>query len=137
MTNLTNGHKFSHEELLKALQDVEDRMDILLTPYFLLHKTAECVKYDKLLEGDGIDVGIRDKAFTQYMYDILKANFGLSPDEVRNGFTYKVGEVPVRVKVYTRNYNFFQYPDHKVYMFGTYQLPNPFENYKKAQYIVR
>ena len=77
MMNGENGQKFSHEELLKALMNAEDWMDQLLTPFFLLNKTAECVKYDRLLEGDGIDVGIRDKSFTQYVYDIMKELFGL------------------------------------------------------------
>ena len=133
----TNGWQFSHEELLKALYNVEDWMDQLLTPYFLLGKTAEAVKYDKLLEGDGIDVGIRNKSFTQYVYDILKTNFNLLPEDVNKGFEYKVGEVPVRVKVYTRNYHFFKYPDIKIYQYGRFQLPNPFENYWKSRFLVR
>lgn len=112
-------------------------MDRLLTPYFLLGKTADCVKHDRLLEGDGIDVGIRDKSFTQYVYDILKEYFKLTPEEVNKGFEYKVGEVPVRIKVYSRNYYFFKYPDHVVYQFGTYQLPNPWEVYWKSRFLVR
>ena len=122
---------------MKALYNVEDWMDQLLTPYFLLGKTAEAVKYDKLLEGDGIDVGIRNKSFTQYVYDILKTNFNLLPEDVNKGFEYKVGEVPVRVKVYTRNYHFFKYPDIKIYQYGRFQLPNPFENYWKSRFLVR
>lgn len=137
MMNGTSGQQFSHEELLKALQNVEDWMDQLLTPYFLLGKTAECVRYDRLLEGDGIDIGIRDKSLTQYVYDIVKTNLGLMPEDINHGFEYKVGEVLVRVKVYTRNYNFFKYPDVRVYQFGSYQLPNPFNTYWKARGLVR
>ena len=142
--NGMNGSKFnpiksdfSSDELYKALMNVEDLMDQLLTPYFLLGKTADCVKHDRLLEGDGIDIGIRNKSFTQYVYDILQDQFKLQPEEVNKGFEYKVGEVPVRIKVYTRDYYFFKYPDHVVYQFGTYQLPNPFDVYWKARGLVR
>ena len=137
MTNGESGKQFNSEDLQKALLSVEDLMDQLLTPYFLLGKTAECVKYDRLLEGDGIDVGIRDKSLTQYVYDILRDQFKFQPEDVQKGFEYKVGEVPVRIKVYTRNYHFFKYPDHVVYQFGTYALPNPFEIYWKARGLIR
>lgn len=129
--------EFTHEELLKALMNVEDWMDQLLTPFFLFGKVAECVKRDRLLEGDGIDVGIRDKSLTQYVYDILNTNFKLKPEDVNHGFEYKVGEVPVRVKVYSRNYHFFKYPDIKIYQFGQYQLPNPFDIYWKSRFLIR
>ena len=137
MTNLTNGHKFSHEELLKALYNVEDFMDQLVTPYFLLMETGDCVKHDRLLSGTGIDVGMRNKSFTQFVYDIMKTNFNLTPEEINQGFEYKVGEVPVRVKVYTRNYKFFQYPDIKIYEYGRFQLPNPWDVYWQTRFIVR
>ena len=112
-------------------------MDRLLTPYFLLGNTADDVKHDRYLHGDGIDIGIRNTAFTQYVYDILNAFFQYKPEDVKNGFEYKVGEVPVRIKVYTRNYHFFKYPDLKVYQFGNYQLPNPFDIYWKSRFLIR
>ena len=132
-----NGQNFNSDQLYEALRNVEDLMDRLLTPYFLLKKTAYDVKHDRYLEGDGIDVGIRSTAFTQYMYDILKEFFGFTPEEVNKGFEYKVGEVPVRIKVYFRNYHFFKYPDTKVYQYGTYLLPNPWDIYWKSRFLIR
>ena len=134
--NGESGQIFSDPDLLKALHSIEDLMDQLLTPYFLHKKTAECVKHNKLLEGDGIDVLIRDKSVTQYVEDILKG-YGFEPNKLKEGFEYKVGEVPVRVKVYSCNYHFFKYPDHVVYQFGTYQLANPFDVYWKSRYLIR
>ena len=130
--------EFSNEQLLEALRTVEDLMDQLLTPYFLLGKTAECVKKNMLLDGTGIDVGIRDKSLTQYFYDIVADRLKLTKDQIKDGFEYNaVNGVPIRIKVYTRDYSFFKYPDHVVYQFGTYQLANPFNNYWKAQYIIK
>ena len=130
--------EYTNEQLLEALHTIEDFMDQLLTPYFLLGKTAECVKNNKLLEGTGIDVGIRDKSLTQYFYDIVADQLKLTKEQVKDGFEYKaVNGVPIRIKVYTRDYSFFKYPDHVVYQFGTYDLANPFESYWKARGLVR
>lgn len=138
MTNITNGEQFSSGKLAEALFTVEDLMDQLLTPYFLHLGTAEAVKKNMLLDGDGIDVMIRDKSLTQYVYDILADKFKLVPEQINDGFELKsAGGVPIRIKVYKRNYHFFKYPDHVVYQFGTYQLPNPFETYWKSRYLIR
>lgn len=138
MSNGKTGKQFTSDELQEALFTIEDLMDQLLTPYFLLGKTAECVKSNKLLEGDRIDIGIRDKSLTQYVYDILTDQLKLTPNEVKKGFEYQaVNGVPIRVKVYTRDYYFFKYPNHVVYYFGTYQLPNPFDVYWKSRFLIR
>ena len=136
--NGMSGRQFSNEKLKEGLFFVEDLMDQLLTPYFLHNKTAYSVKHNMLLEGDGIDVLIRDKSFTQYVYDILADKFKLTKDQVKNGFELKsVSGVPIRINVYTRNYKFFNYPDHVVYEFGTYQLANPFDVYWKSRFLIR
>ena len=137
MTSSENGQKFSSDELYAALMNIEDLMDRLLTPYILLGNTADAVKFDKHLEGDGIDVGIKKTALTQYVYSILDSELHLKPEEIDDGFTYMVGQVPVRVKVYKLDYQFFKYPDVKVYMYGTYSLPNPYNNYWRARGLIR
>ena len=135
-TSSTSGVKFNHEQLYTALMDAEDLMDRLLTPYFLLGETANAVKHDLSLEGDGIDIGIRDKSLTQYVYSILDSEKGLKQEDVENGFEYLVSGVPVRVKIYTRNYPFFSYPDFKTYLYGNYQLANPFDMYWKVRGLI-
>lgn len=134
MTNGENGKLYSHDDLYTALRDVEDLMDRLLTPYVLLDKTAESVKQNKLLEGDGIDVGIKKTALTQYVYDILKTFLNYKKEDIEHGFFYNArNNVPIRVKVYTKDYDFFKYADRKVYQYGLYDLPNPFDEYWKAK----
>ena len=138
MTNITNGEQFSSGKLAEALFTIEDLMDQLLTSYFLHEMTAWHVKHNELLSGDGIDVLIRDTACTQYVYDILADRLKLTPEQVKNGFEYNaVNGVPIRIKVYKRNYQFFKYPDHVVYNFGTYQIANPFELYWKSRGLIQ
>lgn len=138
MMNGENGKAYSDSELKQALYEVEDLMDQLLTPWFVGDQAAYCIKQNKLLDGTGIDLYIRDKSLTQYVYDILADKFKFAPDQVKNGFEYKASNnVPIRVKVYTRNYYFFKYPDHVVYNYGTYQLPNPWDTYWKSRFLIR
>lgn len=121
---------FTHEALHQALMNVEDLMTrLVITDWFLHLRTAENVKNNLLLDGDGIDVLVRDKVFTQYVYDILNTYWKYKPEDVNKGFEYKVGDVPVRIHVYTKEYEFLKYPDHVVYLYGTYQLGNPFKEY--------
>ena len=132
------GKQFTNEELQAALFEAEDLMDQLLTPYFLLKETAQSVKFNNLLEGDGIDIGIRDKSLTQYVYDILWDKFKLAPEGIKNGFEItSASGIPIRIKVYTRNYYFFKYPNVCVYNFGSYQLPNPWDIYWKTRFLIR
>ena len=131
------GKQYTEEELNLALREVEDLMDQLLTPYFVGGLVGYCLRKKMIIEGDGVDIWIRDKSITQYVEDILKG-YNFDPQTLKNGFEYKASNsVPIRVKVYTRNYYFFKYPDHVVYNFGTYQLPNPFDIYWKTRFLIR
>lgn len=137
MLNGKTGKQYTSDELDAALREVEDLMDQLLTPYFILGQSAYCLKYKVALDGTGIDVGIRDKSITQYVQDILKG-YNFDPEGIKNGFEFNaLNGVPIRVKVYSRNYYFFKYPDHVVYNFGTYMLPNPFDSYWKSRFLIR
>ena len=46
-----------------------------------------------------------------------------------NLLIYKVGNVPVRVRILPDGYDFFKYKDVKVYSFEDFQLPNSFAAY--------
>ena len=138
MKNGDSGKKsFSHQDLHLAFVNVEDLMDRLLTPYILLGKTADAVKFGRELEGDGIDIGIKQTSLTQYFCSIVDSELHLKREDIENGFEYMVGQVPVRIKVYKLDYQFFKFPDTKVYLYGTYLLPNPYEKYWKARDLIR
>ena len=133
-----SGKMFSHEELNKALMDVEDLMARAFVDFFPLHKTAQCIKYQNRLEGDAIYVGISIKHIrTRFAAETISDYTKLPIDSLQSGFEYMVGEVPVKVKVITRNYGFYKYPDRTIYEYGDYLLPNPFDTYWKARFLVR
>ena len=137
-TNGDSGKQFNHEQLNKALMDVEDLMARAFVDFFPLYKTAECVKFNRKLEGDAVYVGVSIKHMrTRFANETVSSYVGKTASEVQDDFEYMVGEVPIKVKVIKRSYGFYKYPDRTIYEYGDYLLPNPFEKYWKARFLVR
>ena len=138
MTIGTNLNQFTHEELNKTLMDFEDLAARCFIQFFPRLITADCVKHQKLLQGDAIYVGVSIKEMrTRYVYETIAQYLNKGKEEVQENFEYFVGKVPVRVQVYKKNYEFFQYPDRTIYYYGDYLLPNPFDKYWKARFLVK
>lgn len=137
----TNGPKapvFKAEALNKALVNFEDIMErCLINKWLVLGETARSIKDEVNLEGNGIDVAIKDLQATHEVISNFRTYTKAEPAE--DGFTYFVDEVPVRVKFLHRKYKFFEYPDQKLYqpVSGFYMLPNPFEKYWKARFLIK
>ena len=72
--NLTNGVQYSHGELETALLDVDDVMlrCTISEDYLVIGLTGKCIKEDKRLEGDGIDVGVLGKDLNAGRKDIMR-----------------------------------------------------------------
>lgn len=136
----TNGKQFnpiksdfSHGELETALLDVDDLMlrCTISEDYLVIGITGKCIKEDRRLEGDGIDVGVLRKDLNAGREDIMGQ---ITRQEfVDSVLTYKVGNVPVRVRILPNGYDFFKYKDLKVYSYEDFQLPNPFDEYWKVR----
>ena len=133
-----NGKTFSHEELAKAMFHWWDLANSAFITFFPVHITADCIKHQKKYAGDAIYVAVPLKDMrTRYVYETIAAGTGKSQEEVQKDFEYLVGEIPVRVKVYTRDYKFFKYPDRTIYEFDDYLLPNPFDTYWKSRFLIK
>jgi hypothetical protein len=133
--NGKSGVTFSKDQLDKALYDFEDLMERCLCPFILLGKTARNIVDGKWLGGDKIEVGVERKYLTREALSTLKTF--LKKKNLLKGFTYKAGEVPVKVKVINRKYKFFKNKQSKFYMGGMFLVANPFEPYWKSRNIVR
>ena len=133
MKILTNGEQFSHGELETALLDVDDVMlrCTISEDYLVIGLTGKCIKDNKRLEGDGIDVGVLSKDLNVGRKDIMRQITG--QEFVNDVLTYKVGNVPIRVRILPDGYDFFKYKDLKIYSFEDFQLPNSFDEYWKMR----
>jgi hypothetical protein len=132
-----NGHKFSVDELNKALLDIEDKLQRCLLPFVVLDTTAEDIYHERLLGGDKVVVGVEKKHLTKEAIGTLKTLLrDLVPDPIRS-FSYKVDKVPVYIKVINRKYSFLKHKDFKFYYGSEYKVPNPFAQYWKVRGLVR
>lgn len=127
---------FSHSQLWTALRDAVDLMDGLHLPGFLLGNTARAAWDNVDLTGNEVVFGLKKGEYTDLTKSLIKA---LRPSAIteENEARYLVGEVPVRIKVIKRKYEFLQNLDRKWYLYDEYLFANPFEKYFKARYIVQ
>lgn len=136
---------FSEVELREALFHLEDIMDrALLSQDMIAHKdTAKAMKEVTELYGDGIDFVVEAKYITDDTVGVLETirdGERLLPADTeitKDGFEYEYNGVPVRVKFLHRRYPWLSNPTEAFYATGNYKVPNPFENYWKARFIIR
>src|SRR3990167_2880955 len=85
---LMSGAQFSQEQLEATLLDCFDLMGraLLDSLFLVLGDTARCLKEDKLLEGNGIDIGIEDRYVDNALLGIVKEYTNATVTD--KGFTY-------------------------------------------------
>lgn len=132
------GKKFTEEELAFALRHFEELATDAMISFFPRLETAVAVKEQRPLTGEAIYVAIFLKdARTRYSAEVISAGTGKTQEDILDDFEYLVGEVPVKVQVIKRNYQFYRYPNQIIYNYGNYLLPNPWDIYWKSRFLVR
>jgi hypothetical protein len=119
---------------------VDDMMIRSQIPYTLLGDTAIQVRKQVPFTLDHVEVGVQKRHFTQdttRLFNTCMLNekmpnvsFDKDIELVRNG-------VPIKIKLITRMYAFFQNLDFAFYFADEYNLPNPWEKYVKSRYLIR
>jgi hypothetical protein len=143
---------FSSKQLNEALYHATDITDRCLLPFFLMSETAACIVNEEILEGcTGIYLGVPIRYLAEYTLSTLRTlakgadtNYGIKEyAEKLNkkgkicNITWVYRGVPIELKVINRNYSFFEHPDFKYYMAEEFKIPNPFENYYKARFLIQ
>ena len=92
------------------------------------------------LSGDGLEVGIETKYLNKTVMTTLR-DWRPQAEFTEGGMTYisefEKCDVPIEIKFIKQNYKFFQHPDTVFYLAGNYKIPNPFEKYLKARWLIR
>ncbi len=99
---------------------------LLDNKYIITGEAAKCLKENKVLDCDGIDIAIEKRHVTPETLSMLKVFATKEIDD--NGFVWMVGPVPVRCK-FTGSYEHFSYPDMRVYGPEFYLIPNQWNDY--------
>lgn len=124
-----------------ALRRVYDDMEKAIIDGILLGDLVQEIKLRKkdgfdgqYAEVDKIEWGIQKRYVTAEVKSLFKV-WGYR--ETENGYEYEVQGVPVKLKVIERNYKFFEHPDTVFYGVDEFKIPNPFEKYWKARFIIK
>ena len=145
-TNGENSTKFTEAQLRDALMHAEDVLDraLLSLEMLVLGETAKAMKDEAPLSGDGIDIGIEERYMNESTIGVLESirdSEHMLPYDIRfddpRGFSWEYNGVPIRFKFIHRKYPWFTYPQEAFYFTGNYRIPNPFEKYYKARFLVR
>ena len=134
-TNGTNGVKFNEFELTTALHAVEDLMERVLVKFVVLGDTSKAMFDGADLYGDKIEIGIFKNDLVKFVRSTLNA-LVKDIEWTDKGFTFKVNNIPVKVKIISKSYKFFEHPDFRFYRTGQYEFANPFESYWKSRHFV-
>ncbi len=124
-----------------VLRDIYDLGEMILARPLLLGEVAkqihdeQDIMFDlKLPIGTKIEWGISKKNMTPEKVSLFKTwNF----KENEKGFEYTFEYIPVQIIVYKNNYAFFKNPDMKFYKVDDFDIPNPFDKYWKARYLIK
>ena len=134
-TNGTNGVKFNEFELTTALRSVEDLMERVLVNFVVLGDTSKAMFEGKDLYGGKIEIGIFKNDLVKFVRSTLNT-LVKDIEWTKYGFTFKINNVPVMVRVISRSYKFFDHPDFRFYRTGQYRFANPFELYWKSRFFI-
>lgn len=136
-TKTANTKVFSVDELNQALFDFEDLMGRCLSPFFLLGDTAKDILDGFTLKGNKVEVGVETKYLTPEVLSTIKTYKGVDLDKNQGKWEYMFGEIPVEVKIISRKYKFFEFPNSVFYWGENYWTPNPFATYYKSRYLIK
>lgn len=121
---------FKPLELEGALLGTYDLMTrvLLQNEMITTHDTARCIRENKWLEGDGVDLAISKRHITESVGKTLR-EWGCDVHDT--GFTTKINGVPVRMQFVENTYDYFKMADIRPYGAEFYKIPNQWDEYWK------
>lgn len=131
--------KFSQDEVNAALYNVDDLMSraLIQTVYLAFADIGRAIKENVDFDGQELEFGVERRYVTPEVLFVFKSYTPPEAEFTEDGFSYKVGRVPVEIKFVSRRYKFFEHPEKLIYKAGEFQIPNPFDKYFKARWIIR
>ena len=123
--------------LNRGIEGVTDLMErgLVEDNIMLLGDTARAVVDQVPLYGDHIEVGIERRYISSLVASVFKQYMGA--EDPYHSFTFEIAGVPVKVKVIQRVYGFFKNKSAVNYDYRWFLVPNPFEKYWKARFIIK
>lgn len=127
---------FGHDKIDNALLAVQDSCSRCVMPFMLLEGIAKQMRENVPFKLKEITLGVKEKDFTKFaksIFTMLHPEAEVTPDYI----FLRVDGVPVIIWIIHRKYKFFERPDFLWYKRTEFLIPNPFDKYWKARFLIK
>lgn len=125
---------YSDTEVRDALRWIGDILDWSQIPFMVLGDLVPQMISQNPVSVDKIVIGIRKNAWNKTTQSLFKTFLpSVNVDELSLDFN----SVPIELKIITRDYEFFKNPDNVFYWTDEYKIPNPWDKYYKARFLIK
>jgi hypothetical protein len=121
-----------------ALYYTEDLLNRAFIQFVLLGDTAKTLIEGFHTDLDGqIDIGILNKDYTESGKRVLLSVLPRDSKVTKKEISFVYGEIPVKIKIIHKNYQFFENPEHIIHKISDFCVPNPFDRYYKSRNLIQ
>lgn len=121
-----------------ALYYTEDLLNRAFIQFILLGDTAKTLIEGFHTDLDGqIDIGILNKDYTESGKRVLLSVLPRDSKVTKKEISFVYGEIPVKIKIIHKNYQFFEHPEHIIHKISDFCVPNPFDKYYKSRNLIQ
>lgn len=121
-----------------ALYYTEDLLNRAFIQFILLGDTAKTLIEGFHTDLDGqIDIGILNKDYTESGKRVLLSVLPRDSKVTKKEISFVYGEIPVKIKIIHKNYQFFEHPEHIIHKISDFCVPNPFDRYYKSRNLIQ
>jgi hypothetical protein len=121
-----------------ALYYTEDLLNRAFIQFVLLGDTAKTLIEGFHTDLDGqIDIGILNKDYTESGKRVLLSVLPRDSKVTKKEISFVYGEIPVKIKIIHKNYQFFENPEHIIHKISDFCVPNPFDKYYKTRNLIQ
>jgi hypothetical protein len=121
-----------------ALYYTEDLLNRSFIPFLLLGDTAKTLIQGFHSDLDGqVELGVLKKDYTESGKRVFESVLPRDAKITKKSITFTYGEIPVKIKIIHKNYQFFENPEHIIHKISDFCVPNPFDRYYKTRNLVQ
>ena len=125
-----------HLNINAAMRYIYDQMErCIIYDYIILGEAGKAIYEGRQIDTRKIEVGIRSDEVTPEVISLFK-EWRYKPDDRGDWYTSFEG-IQIVFKCIKRKYEFLKRPDMRFYDVDEYHIPNPFEKYWKARFIIQ
>lgn len=133
--------EYTPMQLEEALLETENLMTSIFCDFFLMDDLALFVREhspDTYIEGiDTITIGVKKSWITPGVVSTLTTVLPSVELVIPNEWQFEMANVPVRVMIVERDYHFLKNLDSIAHMSSWFLMPNPFDKYWQARYLMK